>query len=136
MMDFPRDGRRLLKSMALIVGLTGGLAACAGADFKPVVDMTGHTQAEYDQDLAMCQNQARSVRNNDDLAEDAGLGAVAGAAGGAVLGAITGNAGAGAGIGALTGLVGAGGAKEEQTENREQRIVINCMRARGFNVLG
>ncbi|GGF04018.1 hypothetical protein GCM10011611_06810 [Aliidongia dinghuensis] len=135
-MDFHRDGRRFLKSMTLIVCMTGGLAACAGADFRPVVDMTGHTQAEYEQDLAMCQDQARSVRNNGDLAEDAGLGAVAGAAGGAVLGAITGNAGTGAGIGALTGLVGGGGHKEAETEEREQRIITNCMRAHGFNVYG
>jgi outer membrane lipoprotein SlyB len=135
-MDFHGDGHRFLKSMALIVCMTGGLAACAGADYRPAVDMTGHTQAQYDRDLAMCQNQARSVRNNEDEAEDAGLGAIGGAAGGAVLGAIGGNAGLGAGVGALTGLVGAGGYKEAQTENREQRIITKCMRAHGFNVLG
>jgi hypothetical protein len=135
-MGFPRDGRRFTKSLLLIASVTGGLAACAGADFRPVVDMTGHTQAQYDRDLAACQNQARSVRDNDDVAEDAGLGALGGAAGGAVLGAIGGNAGLGAGVGAVAGLVGGGGYKEAQTESREERIITNCMRARGFNVLG
>ena len=136
MMGFHRDGRRLMTSMLLIIIMIGGLAACAGADYRPVVDMAGHTQAEYDRDLATCQNRARSVRDNDDVAEDAGLGALGGAAGGAVLGAIGGNAGLGAGVGAVAGLVGAGGYKEVETENREQRIITNCMRARGFNVLG
>ena len=136
MLDFPCGGRRWLKSTTLIALVAGGLAACAGADYQPVVDMTGHTQAQYDRDLAQCQEKARSVRNNDDEAEDAGLGALGGAAGGAVLGAIGGNAGLGAGVGALAGLVGGGGYKEAQTENREQRIITNCMRARGFTILG
>jgi hypothetical protein len=114
-MKFHCLDHRFMKSMAFVMCMTGGLAACAGADFRPVVDMTGHTEAEYDRDLAVCQNQARSVRNNDDVAEDAGLGA---------------------GVGAVAGLVGAGGYKEAQTEDREQRIITNCMRARGFNVYG
>jgi len=137
MMGSHRDGRRSMKSLLLMVSAAGGLAACAaGADFRPVVDMTGHTQAQYDRDLAMCQEKARSVRDNDDVAEDAGLGALGGAAGGAVLGAIGGNAGLGAGVGAVAGLVGGGGYKEAETEHREQRIITNCMRAHGFNVLG
>jgi len=40
------------------------------------------------------------------------------------------------GVGALAGLVGGGGFKEAQTENREQQVVKNCIRARGYNVLG
>jgi outer membrane lipoprotein SlyB len=113
-----------------------GLSACAGADYRPVVDMRGHTEAGYDKALAACQYEARGVRNNKDVAEDAGIGAVGGAAGGALLGAIGGNAGLGAGVGALAGLVGAGGYKEAQTENREEQVVKNCMRSRGFTVLG
>ena len=112
------------------------VSACAGADFRPVVDMRGHTQATYDHDLAACQQDARSVRNNKDIAEDAGIGAVGGAALGAVGGAIGGAAGLGAGVGALAGLVGVGGYEEAKTENREERIVKNCIRSRGYNVLG
>jgi hypothetical protein len=124
----------LVKSMLLIVGVTIGLSACAGADYRPVVDMTGHTKAQYNHDLALCQYQARSVRNNGDEAKDAAIGAVGGAGGGALLGAIGGNAGLGAGVGALAGLVGTTGYKEAQTESREENVVKNCMRAKGFTI--
>jgi outer membrane lipoprotein SlyB len=111
------------------------LAGCAGADYQPVVDMRGHSAAGYDADLAQCQYTARRVRNNENTAEDAGVGALGGAALGAVGGAIGGNAGLGAGVGALAGLVGTGAYEEAKTENREETIVKNCMRARGYNVL-
>jgi outer membrane lipoprotein SlyB len=112
------------------------LSACAGADYRPVVDMRGHTATAYDADLAACQQTARGARNNASIAEGAGIATLGGAALGAVGGAIGGNAGLGAGAGALAGLVGGGGYKEAQTENREEAIVKNCMRARGYNVLG
>lgn len=123
-----------MKSMTLIVGATIGLSACAGADYRPVVDMNGHTTAQYNHDLVLCQYQARSVRNNGNEAKDAAIGAVGGAAGGALLGAIGGSAGLGAGIGALAGLVGTAGYKEVQTENREENVVKGCMRAKGFTI--
>ncbi len=112
------------------------LSACAGADYKPVVDMRGHTKAAYDRDLATCQETARSARNNTNIAEDAGIGAVGGAAIGAVGGAIGGDAGLGAGVGALAGLLGTGAYEEGKTENREERIVKNCMRSHGYTILG
>lgn len=114
------------------------LSACAGsgADYRPVVDMSGHTQQAYDSDLAACQQTARGARNNTDVAEDAGIGAAGGGALGAVGGAIGGNPLLGAGVGALAGLVGTGGYEEATTENREQSIVKNCMRVRGYTILG
>jgi len=112
-----------------------GLGGCAGADYRPVVDMTGHTQAQYDSTLANCQATARQARNNEDIAVDTGVGALGGAALGAVGGAIGGNPGLGAGVGALAGAVGVGAYKESETENREQTIVKNCMRNKGFTVL-
>jgi hypothetical protein len=124
----------LAKSMPLIVGVAIGLSACAGADYRPVVDMTGHTKAQYNHDLALCQYQARSVRNNGNEAKDAAIGAVGGAGGGALLGAIGGNAALGAGVGALAGLVGTAGYKEAQTENREEDVVKRCMRSKGFTI--
>ena len=124
----------LVKSMSLIVGVTISLSACAGADYRPVVDMNGHTQTQYNHDLALCQYQARSVRNNGNEAKDAAIGAVGGAAGGALLGAIGGSAGLGAGVGALAGLVGTAGFKEAQTENREENVVKSCMVAKGFTI--
>lgn len=112
------------------------VAACAGADYRPVVDMRGHTEAGYDRDLAQCQQTARSVRNDSSEAEDAGIGALAGGAGGAVLGAIGGNPLLGAGVGVLAGAVGTGGYEEVKTEKREERVVRNCMRGRGYSILG
>ena len=69
-------------------------------------------------------------------AENAGIGAAAGGAGGALLGAIGGNPLLGAGVGALVGLAGTAGFEESQTEARGERIVRNSMRARGYSVLG
>jgi len=114
------------------------LSACAGggADYRPVVEMSGHTQETDDRDLAACQQTARAARNNTNVAEDAGLGAAGGGALGAVAGAIGGDPLLGAGVGALAGLVGGGGYAEATTESREQRIVKNCVRARGYTVLG
>jgi outer membrane lipoprotein SlyB len=97
--------------------------------------MTGHTQAECDSNLANCQATARQARNNEDIAVDTGVGALGGAALGAVGGAIGGNPGLGAGVGALAGAVGGGVYKESETETREQAIVKNCMRNKGFTVL-
>jgi outer membrane lipoprotein SlyB len=114
------------------------LSACAGggAEYQPVVDMSGHTRQAYDRDIAACQQTARSVRNNADVAEDAGMAAAGGGALGAVAGAIGGDPLLGAGVGALAGLVGGGGYAEATTENREERVVKNCMHARGYTVLG
>ena len=114
------------------------LSACAGggADYRPVVDMTGHTYGAYSRDLAACQQTARGARNNTNVAEDAGIGALGGGALGAVGGAIGGSPLLGAGVGALVGAVGGGGYEEAKTENREEHIVQNCMRTHGYKVLG
>jgi hypothetical protein len=129
------DSKTLAPTM-LAVALC--LSACAdtGSSYQPVVDMSGHTQQAYHRDIAACQETARAARNNTNIAEDAGIGAAGGGALGAVGGAIGGSPLLGAGVGALAGLVGAGGYEEVTTEKREQRIVTNCMRARGYTVLG
>ena len=112
------------------------VSACAGADYRPVVDMRGHSEAAYNRDVAACQQMARAARDNATEAKNAGIGAAAGGAGGAVLGAIGGDPLLGAGVGALAGLTGTGAYEEATTESREQRIVTNCMRHRGYSILG
>ncbi len=124
------------RTTAAMLATALGVGACAGADYRPVVDMRGHTEAAYDRDVAECQQTARTARNNTNEAENAGIGAAAGGAGGAVLGAIGGSPLLGAGVGALAGLVGTGGYEEATTEKREEHIVKNCMRARGYSILG
>ena len=108
-----------------------GLGGCAGADYRPVVDMSGHAQAGYDSTLANRRATARQARNNEDIAVDTGVGAL----GGGAVGAIGGNAGLGAGVGALAGALGGGVYKETETESREVRIVKNCMHNKGFTEL-
>jgi outer membrane lipoprotein SlyB len=129
-----KSNNRVLAMLAVALSLS----ACAGggADYRPVVDMSGHTPLAYDRDAAACEQTARAARNNRDVAEDAGIGAAGGGALGAVAGAIGGAPLVGAGVGALAGLVGGGGYEEAKTENREERIVKNCMRARGYTILG
>ena len=129
-MIFPKNFRLPVMAATLF------LSACAGADYQPVVDMRGHSDAAYDRDVATCQDTARTARNNTNIAEDAGIGALGGAALGAVGGAIGGAPGLGAGVGALAGLAGVGGYEEANTENREERIVKNCMRSHGYAILG
>jgi outer membrane lipoprotein SlyB len=120
----------------LATALCVGAGPTAGADYRPVVDMQGHTEVAYDRDVAECQQMARTARDNTSEAEGAGVGAAAGGAGGALLGAIGGDPLLGAGVGALAGLVGTGGYEEVTTEKREETIVRNCMRSRGYSILG
>lgn len=123
-------------SAAALLAAALGLSACAGADYRPVVDMRGHSQTAYDQDLAACQQTARTTRDNGSEAKDAGFGALGGGALGAVGGAIGGSPLLGAGVGALVGAVGVGGYEESKTEKREERIVRTCMHHRGYTILG
>jgi hypothetical protein len=133
-MTYLKSNNRAPAVLAILLGLS----ACAGsgADYRPVVDMSGHTPVAYDRDAAACQQTARAARNDSNIAEDAGLGAAGGAGVGVVAGAIGGAPLLGAGVGALAGLVGGGGYEEAKTENREERIVKNCLRARGYTILG
>src|SRR5262249_24439136 len=121
--------------MTAVIATAFCVSACAGADYRPVVDMRGHSEAAYDRDVAACQQTARAARNNSAETEDAGIGAAAGCAGVAVLGAIGGDPLLGAGVGALAGLAGTAGYEEAKTETREERIVRNCMRVRGYSIL-
>jgi outer membrane lipoprotein SlyB len=136
MLHMNSHGRRYAGRCIAAIGIALCLAGCAGADYRPIVDMRGHSEFAYDRDLAACQEMARGARNNTTEAENAGIGAVAGGAGGAALGAIGGNPLLGAGVGALAGLAGTAGYEEAQTETREERVVRNCMRVRGYTILG
>jgi outer membrane lipoprotein SlyB len=123
-----------MKRLGMVLAASLGIAGCAQS-YQPVVDTKGVDSARYQQDLYECRQYAEQVSP----AGDAAVGGLAGAAGGAALGAIvgafTGGAGTGAAIGAATGgAVGvAGGAGKGITD--QQRIINNCLRGRGYNVL-
>src|SRR5258707_13203275 len=84
------ERRSMLRKMSLarntrapaILGITLCLSACAGigADYRPVVDMSGHTQEAYDRDVAACQQTAAAVRKNTRADENAGVGVAGGRA--------------------------------------------------------
>src|SRR5512132_2113151 len=112
--------------VAIVLAL--GAAACSS---DPIVDMKGVDKERYSQDFAECRQYADQV----DVARSAGGGALLGAAGGAAVGAITGSperAPRSAGAPAGTSGLFAGGASGA---NKEQGVVRNRLRGRGYHVL-
>lgn len=105
--------------------LAGG---CATHDSKPIIDPAGVDMAQYDADVAECEQIATQVE------QKAGKQAAGGAVVGGLIGAIVGggsSAVTGAGVGAVTG--GAGGAVNTQQE--KSKVVKNCLRNRGYKIL-
>lgn len=111
------------------------LAACA-TTYTPVVDTKGVDMTKYQQDLNECRALADQVDAVEDGATDAAIGAGVGAAGGAALGALSGDAGIGAATGAIIGAFGGGGAGAVNAKERQKNIMNNCLRGRGYKVLG
>jgi outer membrane lipoprotein SlyB len=124
--------KKLLTMAVALATLTG----CAQT-YQPVVDTKGHDSARYQQDLAECRQYAQQVNPAGDAAVSGLGGAAAGAALGAITGALVGgvSAGSGAALGAATGgAVGVGTGAYSGVKEQE-RIINNCMRGRGYNVL-
>ncbi|MGB5327416.1 MAG: glycine zipper family protein [Gammaproteobacteria bacterium] len=97
---------------------------CAGSS-KPVIDPAGVDMEQYNVDLAECEQISEQV--DQKVVEGAAGGAVVGG----LIGAITGNTAKGAGVGAV-----AGGAKGVGSTNKEKsRVVKNCLRNRGYQIL-
>lgn len=120
-----------LKSVAFCF-LTLTLGWGCSTPGKPIVDMKGVNQAQYEKDLEECSVYADEVN----VAGKAVGGAAAGAAVGAAIGAIwdghDGNSPArGAGTGAVLG--GAGGTGSGL--NERSGVIKNCLRGRGYRVL-
>ncbi len=106
------------------------LTACAdsGAKYTPILD--GASTPAYQADLAGCQALARNQKQFD---QETAAAAVLGAGAGAVLGeADNGDPLGGAVAGALVGgVAGAVNASE-----RREGIVVECLRGRGYRVVG
>ena len=115
---------------------TATLAGCAQT-YQPVVDTKGRDSARYQQDLYECRQYAEQVSP----AGQAAVGGLGGAAAGAALGAITGalvggvSAGEGAAFGAATGGAVGVGTGAYRGVDEQQRVIDNCLRGRGYNVL-
>jgi outer membrane lipoprotein SlyB len=124
----------------LAIGLVFGIAACAQgggmtAPSTPIIDTQGVDAAQYQQDLAQCQEYAQQVSVGQDTAKSTIGGALLGAAMGAAIGAATGNAGQGAAVGAAAGGIGGGAGGAGKAMQEKKQIVSRCMQGRGYNVL-
>ncbi|WP_254444265.1 MULTISPECIES: glycine zipper family protein [unclassified Ruegeria] len=123
----------LTRKSALILPVLLMAAACTnvGANYQPIVD--GPVGPNYNADLAQCQALARTQPTVD--GNTAGAAAI-GAAGAAGTKAIIDDSASDLGRAAVAGaLVGAGASALQNTQNQEV-IVRNCMRGRGYNVVG
>ncbi len=120
-----------LATLLAALGLT--LAGC-GSD-QPIVDMKGVDEQRYAQDVAECREIADQVGVAGSAAGGGMLGALGGAAVGAAIGAVTGSPGRGASIGAAGG--GAGGVVKgtQSGHNKQERVLRNCLKGRGYKVL-
>lgn len=128
----------MTKRISLLAAIAAAmtLGACAQS-YDPVVDTGGVDNAQYQQDLYECRQYAEQVSPVQEAGEGALIGAAGGAALGAVVGALTGGVSAGegaawgAGVGGTAGVIhGASGGVADQ-----KQIIDNCLRGRGYNVL-
>jgi outer membrane lipoprotein SlyB len=131
------------KTIICATAATALLAGCAsappntpgagvGKGYTPVIDLQGVNGERYMGDLTACRDYSASIDAN----KEALLGMIGGAILGAAIGASVGNGNlrtidAGATAGAAGGLGGASG----RALGRQERIIGNCMAARGYRVL-
>ena len=116
-------------SISLIVSAVL-LTACAGAEVRPIVDMSGVNEARYEKDLAECQDYAKQATGMGGTAAK-GAGAVVGGLLGLVTGSNTTGIVQAAGAGAVIG--GAGGAYKGN--DSQEAVVKKCLVGRGYKVL-
>lgn len=113
---------RLIRAsvLALVAVALGGCFA-TGAKHRPIVD--GSDPRKYEADLAACQEVARQ---RSYLNPDVQMHAAIGGAVGAVVNGFE---------GAVAGAAVGGGTAAVDTVRERKAIVINCMEARGHNVV-
>lgn len=112
--------------LCITLGAITLASGCASSKSKPIIDPAGVDMAQYDADVADCEQIATQVD------QKAGAGAAEGAVVGGVIGAIfNNNLGEAVAAGAVIGGV-KGGAS---TEKERSRVVKNCLRNRGYKIL-
>lgn len=122
---------RTTKFMALPLIFT--IAACAnsGANYTPVID--GPVGPNYGNDLAQCQALAASQSTFDN---NAGASAATGAGVAAATTAVFNNTGNNVRDAAILGAAAGLTSSAIQGNANKESIVANCMRGRGYNVVG
>lgn len=109
------------------------IAGCAnsGANYRPVID--GPVGPNYESDLIACQQLAASQATLDgNTAGSVATGAGVAAASSVIVNDNSDDLGRAAAVGALAGLT----ADAVQKNAQREVIVKNCMRNRGYNVVG
>ncbi|WP_121065274.1 glycine zipper family protein [Chachezhania antarctica] len=107
-------------------------AACdnSGAGYTPIVD--GPVGPNYAADLSQCQALASSQNITSGGARNVATGAGVAAAGTAIFNNTGNNVRDAAAVGALAGIA----ATALDSSQQREVIIRNCMRGRGYNVLG
>ena len=117
-----KNARRLLLLATLVSG-------CAS---DPIVDKRGVSEEKYQVDLAECRIYAEQVNTPAQGVEQGAVGAVVGGAVGAILDDRHTSTGEAAAVGAVLGTTRG----VSEGENRKERVLFNCLKARGYHVLG
>lgn len=122
-----------MKALVIVAALA--LAGCAapnysgnyGSNYTPIID---RPQGNYSVDLRECQAYAAQLPSVGD-------GAAAGAIGGAIFGALLGAAfHVGSRDTAWAGALGGATGGAARAEGDLRAVISNCMRARGYSVIG
>ncbi|PRY25169.1 hypothetical protein CLV78_102346 [Aliiruegeria haliotis] len=122
---------RLAKLSVIPVVFLVGACENSGANYTPVID--GPVSANYNSDLAQCQSLAASQGT---VNSETGAAALTGAALAGGTAALIDNTGSNARDAALVGAVAGGISSAAQNVSQKEVIVRNCMRSRGYNVVG
>lgn len=124
-----------MKKITLVLLTALALIGCAEQrGWTPTVDTYNNPNAyRLNQDMAECQQLAARASGGTvkESAIGVGAGGLLGAAGGAAIGALTGNPAAGAMIGATAGGLGGGATQGFQSDERYKRAYNTCLRNRG-----
>jgi outer membrane lipoprotein SlyB len=116
----------------ITICLSAMLVACAGANYRPLVDMKSvGNQAKYDADLRECQQHAAEVMG---AGESAAAGAIVGALLGTAIAAAFGRGASrnqAAAVAAVSGAASGGAAGEMN----QREVVKRCLAGRGYSVL-
>lgn len=130
-----------MKKLSINIAFAGVLllSGCASqTGWTPTVDSYNDPNAyRINQDMAECKQLA--AQSSGGTAKEtmigAGVGGLVGGAGGAVVGAFTGNPGMGAAIGAAAGGLGGAAKQGFSAEERYKNAYNNCMGGRGHRVI-
>ena len=104
----------------------------SGCASDPIVDMRGVSEEKYRSDLAECRLYAEQVNSPAEGAKQGAVGAVVGGAVGAIVDDRHTSAGEAAAVGAVLGTTRG----ISEGENRKERVLFNCLKGRGYRVLG